>query len=633
MKKIFLCLLLLGPGLFSVAQTSFNKLLGGNNEDNAQSIQQTTDGGYIIAGWSYTSNNGDLNGLANNGSADAYIVKLNPAGAVEWQKLFGGTDEDKAITIKQTQDGVYVVAGFSFSSNTGTLTGTTSNGNADYWVFKLDANGNLLWQKLYGGTGFDVAVSLCPTSDGGCVVAGTIQSITGSGTFSGLDTYSVPSAWLLKLDGSGNIQWQKIAGGDGRDWAMCVQQTTDGGYIMAGYTDSHNNYGTLTGVTPHGNYDYWLLKLDNAGNTLWQALYGGPGDDQARSVQQTADGGYIVTGASSSSYYGTLNGLTSNGANDYWTLKLNSTGGIEWQKLLGGTADEYSFSVQQTTNGGYLIAGYSASSNTGTLTGLTSHGGNDYWIVQLGANGNLLWQRLLGGSSSDIPYSITQTSDGSYAIAGISLSSNSGSLAGVTNHGGFFDWWISKNSLSNSVLPVSLTGFGVQCVPDKSVRISWSTSQELNSAYFEVQKSSDGVDWTTVGRVNGYGNSGSPKNYQATDFQGGPAQYRLKQVDRNGDVAYSNVVQSACETSNNEPVLYPTPANNNITLAVISPMAETVTFEVFNTNGTLVMRVPAKVQKGTNNIALDVHSLAAGQYVILGRSTATHLKKVFSVIR
>ena len=235
------------------------------------------------------------------------------------------------------------------------------------------------------------------------------------------------------------IEWQKSIGGSTVEEAKSIEQTTDGGYIVAGYTTSNN--GDVTGN--HGNSDYWVVKLSATGTIQWQKTLGGTADDYAQSIQQATDGGYIIAG-----YTNSNNGnVTGNHGNyDYWVVKLSAVGTIEWQKTLGGTQNEYAYSIQQTRDGGYIVAGYAASID-GDVTGV--QGGFDYWVVKLNSTGTIEWQKTAGGSSADIAFSIRETSDGGYIIVGVTLS-NDGDVSGY--HGGFgYDSWIVKLSGTGNI--------------------------------------------------------------------------------------------------------------------------------------------------------------------------------------
>jgi hypothetical protein len=248
---VFFGIMLVTVSLICIAETApeiiWQKILGGSSDDYAFSIQQTPDGGYIVAGYT-ESNDGDVKGNHENG--DFWIVKLDKDGNIEWQKTLGGSNWDWAFSVQQTPDGGYIVAGFTWS-NDGDVSG--NHGSLDAWIVKLDKDGNIEWQKTLGGSGNDWATSVQQTTDGGYIVAGGTYSTDGviRGNHGSLD------AWVVKLDGNGNMQWQKALGGSGSDSAWSVQQTTDGGYIVAGFTKS--NDGDVTGN--HGSADFWVVKL------------------------------------------------------------------------------------------------------------------------------------------------------------------------------------------------------------------------------------------------------------------------------------------------------------------------------------------------------------------------------------
>jgi uncharacterized delta-60 repeat protein len=326
------------------------KSYGGANDDSAPSIQQTSDGGYIVAG--YTRSFGA-------GYVDFWVLKLNSDGAVSWQKRYGSASWDYASLIQQTSDGEYIVAGYTQSFGAG---------GWDFWVLELNSEGTVAWQKTYGGASHDLAYSIQQTTDGGYIVAGA-----GYGDL-----------WVLKLKTKGSVAWQKAYSGSGSGCANSIQQTSDGGYIVAGV-----GYGALC-----------VLKLNTEGGVSWQKTYGGLDLDYATSIHQTSDGGYIVAGITSS--FGA-------GGSDFWVLKLNTDGTVSWQKTYGGAKNEWAHSIQQTSDGGYIVAG---------LTGSFGAGSGDFWVLKLNSDGTVSWQKTYGGASGDAAYSIQQTSDGGYIVAG-----------------------------------------------------------------------------------------------------------------------------------------------------------------------------------------------------------------------
>jgi uncharacterized delta-60 repeat protein len=327
----------------------------------AHSLQQTSDGGFIVAGETYSF------GAVNS---DEWVFKLDANGSIQWQKAYGGIGYDMARSIQQTSDGGYIVAGETSSFG----------GNTEVWILKLDGNGTIQWQNRYGGSEDDAAHSIQQTSDGGYIVAGETTSFGAGGA----------DAFVFKLKSNGSMDWQKSYGGTNDDRARSIQQTSDGGFIVAGETNSF----------AAGGSDIWVWKLDATGAVVWQKTYGRVNDDAAYSVQQTSDGGYILAG-----------GTTPAGSslNDVFLLKLDASGGVVWQKTYGGVNDDAAYSVQQASDGGYIIAG--KTSSFGNLFG-------DIWILKVNANGEIDWQKAYGGNGSNSANFIRQISDGRYIVAG-----------------------------------------------------------------------------------------------------------------------------------------------------------------------------------------------------------------------
>jgi hypothetical protein len=270
----------------------------------------------------------------------------------------GGTLEEYGRGVQQTSDGGYIVISGEAFSNDGNVSGHHgSSAYSDIWVVKLSSTGVIQWQKSLGGTMQERGFAIQQTSDGGYVVAGETYSIDGD--VSG--KHGLNDFWVVKLSSSGTIEWQKCYGGNGDDWANAIQQTSDGGYIVAGKSGSAD--GDVTGH--HGYNDYWVVKTDGSGNIQWQKSLGGIDDDYANSVSQTPDGGYIVAGDAQSTS-GDITGH--HGHTDCWVVKLDANGALQWQKSLGGTGYDYGFSVKPTVNGGYIVTGFT-DSNNGDVTG------------------------------------------------------------------------------------------------------------------------------------------------------------------------------------------------------------------------------------------------------------------------
>lgn len=447
--KNFLLIFLVISCLFCnpvLAQTApsieWAKCLGGYSEETAYCVQQVSSGGYIVAAYAL-SNDGDVSG--NNSlpyTGDFWIVKLDDNGNIEWQECLGGTYNEGATSIKETPDGGFIVAGFA-SSNDGDVSGNHSSTYFDdYWVIKIDNTGNLLWQKCFGGSNYELPADIQLTIDRGFIVAGFSQSNDGDVT-GHHGANSETDYWITRLDSTGDLLWQKSLGGTANDFAYSIQQTTDSGFIVAGYSNS--NDGDVTGN--HGGWDYWIVKLNSSGNLVWEKSLGGTMDEGGvtylipNSIQQTSDGGFIVAGFTHSND-GDVTGNHGNG--DAWIVKLDSNGNILWQKALGGSNGDGAYSVQQTIDGGFIIAGMTTSNNYDVSGNHQPLVNGDYWIVKLDSIGNLIWQKCLGGSQSEWPFYVRQTTDGGFVLAGYSNSTD-GDVTGL--HVSIFtDGWIVKLS-------------------------------------------------------------------------------------------------------------------------------------------------------------------------------------------
>lgn len=469
-KPISIAVTLLSTIIYAQPNLAWQKLLGGSNSDLAMCIVEAHDGGYITAGRSY-SNDVDVSG--NHGFFDLWIVKTDVSGNVLWQKSIGGSQDDNARTIKRTADGGYIIGGETASID-GDAVGT-SFGSDDYWLVKITGDGLIQWQKRYGGFNSDTLNEVAPTLDGGYIMAGT--SAYGQGM---VTSYLGGSdAWIVKVSGNGTYQWQKTIGGSNVDVATGILALADGSYVLSGFTNSTD--GNVTAL--HGALDAWIVKLNATGNIIWEKTYGGSDVDIANTIKPTADGGYIFAGRTSSNDGQVSGNHSSNPINpsffapDLWVVKINGDGILEWQKCLGSWANEEARSVEATIDGGYIVTGNTDVPNNqeGDVTG--THGGDDIWIAKLSATGQLQWQKAFGGGTTDDAYGVIQTSDGSYVIAGFTDSSEI-----VANHNNSSsDIWIIKLAAE----PLSNTAFepGVFSIfPNPtSTRINISPAVDVNN--------------------------------------------------------------------------------------------------------------------------------------------------------
>lgn len=356
--------------------------IGGDINDALHCVRHTQDGGYILGGWSSSTNSGDKS-EPNFGVFDIWIVKLDSTGAIEWQNAVGGDSEDKLRVLEPTPDGGYICGGYSKSG----ISEDKSEGNygdLDYWVFKLNSLGQIEWDHTIGGDAEDVLRAISPTKDGGYIVGGYSRSgVSGDKTAPSIGDYDY---WIVKLDAAGAIEWQRTIGGTDEDKCRALKQTFDGGYICGGA--SFSGISGDKNEASQGQHDVWLVKLDATGDIEWQNSLGGTGDDILYALHQTSDSGYIFGGYSRSGISPDKS-EPSQGNYDFWAVKLNAAGEKMWDKTIGGSGDDEMYDITPTSDGGYICAGFSNSNISGNKTE-NSKGGYDYWVVKL-ACAQVLW--------------------------------------------------------------------------------------------------------------------------------------------------------------------------------------------------------------------------------------------------
>jgi len=412
---------------FSQPVVDWSENYGGFQPDVVNEIEQTPDGGFIIVGWT-GSIDGDVSG--NNGGSDAWIVKIDQQGTIEWEKNYGGSDNDGASAVKLTADGGFIVVGNS-RSNDGDV--GANNGLLDSWVIKLDNEGNLEWSQNYGGSGNDSAVDVVEADSGYTVLSYSHSTDGDVGENNGLRDF-----WIIKLSDLGIIEWEHAYGGSTFETPSSIEIDTNGGYMIAGFSGSADGD---VGAN-NGSNDTWLVKLDNLGNLQWENNYGGSDNDVSYHMEQTSDGGYVLAGRSKSND-GDSPG--NNGEHDCWIFKLSATGMLEWTKSYGGSQDDEALSIKETPDGKYLVAGVSLS-NDGDVGG--NFGAEDSWILKLGSTGDLEWERNYGGSGLDEAMDIEVITNDDFLIANRTESSDGDVEA---NYGNADIWLLSITSDPNSI--------------------------------------------------------------------------------------------------------------------------------------------------------------------------------------
>jgi len=443
MKKVFTILILalaFNSALSQAPSIVWQCSLGSGDDDEAFSIKQTSDGGFIVGGYAGPSS-GNVTG--NHGETDFWITKLDQAGNLIWQKSIGGSLSEYDAEIFPTNDGGYIMSGYTFS-NDGDISGLHSLYYYDYWVAKLDSAANIIWQKCLGGPDMDRVNNLIQVSDGGYILAGETFSFGGDVTDNHAPCNGCSfDVWLVRIDSMGNVLWKKCYGGISHELCYSICETPDHGFAFIG--DASFDDGDVSGV--HGLNDVWVVKISSGGAIEWQKCYGGSSNDGGAEIKTTGDGGYLIAGGSHSNDGDATNNF---GDQDAWLIKIDSVGNIIWQKNYGGSSFDLASSIEVLQNGGIIMLGVTMSNDI-DVSG--NHGNIDYWLTGIDNLGNLQWQKCIGGSGNEFhfaaPTSIL-TVDSEIVFCGTS-DSWSGDITG--NHG-FLDYCIFK--LSSSVTNISL---------------------------------------------------------------------------------------------------------------------------------------------------------------------------------
>ncbi|MBU1983101.1 T9SS type A sorting domain-containing protein [bacterium] len=643
--------------------TLWTHTYGGSWYDEAHSVQQTTDGGYIVAGCTEPLGEGEV---------DFYLVKTDSQGDTLWTHTYGGSNSEEAYSIRQTADGGYAVAGWTTSFGAG---------DYDFYLVKTNGQGDTLWTRTYGGSSYDIARSIQPTTDGGYILAGYTASF-------GAGTPSSPNFQVVKTNGQGDTLWTRTYGGSDYDMAYSIQQTTDGGYIVAGSTRS------VGGIY----LDFYLVKTDSQGDTLWTRTYGGSRYDEAYSVQQTDDGGYIMAGWTDS--FGAY-------SQDFYLVKTDSEGNTQWTRIYGGSDSEEAYSVQQAFDGGYIVAGYTASFGAGV---------RDFYLVKTNSQGDTLWTRTYGGNGYDVARSTSPTDDGGYVVAGsiyyldsyttdfylvktepeypnvgyVTLISPGppdwdyrlnwisgaisqfkftdfcpGTVGSVTGPAGSHwtainypdsivftslipltsgildtftlshPWcsdvvtWIVGDSSGevDGPLPVELISFDA-VASAQGIRVSFSTASETNNDRFEILRGERAEgEFIRIAVLPSQGNSATEQGYEYTDTDVNPGQtywYYLADVDLNGSRAeHREMMVSATALdlvavpSSYSLSVYPNPFNPSTTISFSLLEAGAVRVAVYDVGGRWIQTlVDEKRSAGNHRVTFDARELPSGVYFV-----------------
>jgi hypothetical protein len=451
MKKIFLCSIGLFLSFSLLAQApdiTWQKLLGGSASDIAHDIQATPDGGYIIAGYS-DSQDGDVSGT--KGDYDFWIIKMDVEGNVEWKKTYGGSDWDWPYAIKPTDDGGYIAAGLTYSDD-GDVSGF--NGFRDGWVIKLNASGDMEWQRCLGGSGADAAQDVWETDDGYLIVG--FDGGTNDGDLQGMACDN--DFWIVKLDLNGGIVWQQCYGGSDTDLPRKIVPFGNTGYLIAGYAESDD--GDVAGQ--NGFRDFWLIQIDLAGNLVWQKALGGSSWDDAYDLLFSSEENLIILAGETYSDDGDVS--MNHGDMDYWVVFLDASGNILLEKTYGGSLEDKATSILQLSSSEFIISGAAVSTDGDVESAI---GNGDFWIIKVTTNGDIIWNKSLGGSAYEEPIgSVFATNDNGILLAGRSKS-NDGDVSGA--HGDNDLWVVKLGGTSTAVNTLSAATDIIEIFPNPAI--------------------------------------------------------------------------------------------------------------------------------------------------------------------
>lgn len=404
------------------------------------------------------------------------------APGIEWEFNIGGLGWDECRSIAETSDGGFICGGFSESDVSGNKL-APSYGQYDFYLVKLDIFGNLAWEKSYGGSLRDQLYRAESTTDGGFILGGWSESLTDGNKTA--PNYGERDCWIIKTDSVGNIEWQTTVGGDQDDYIFTLHQLSDGGYVFGGFSNSGIS-GNKTEANL-GGFDFFVFKLDADGNLVWQNTIGGSGEDRLHAIIELNEGGFICGGTSESTDFDHASPIL--GIEDYWVLKLDADGNIIWERSYGGNDVDELFDIQEDDAGNYILAGFTISDMSGDVTEPII-GMQDGWAVKLDTDGNIIWQNTIGGDMGDRLECAYVMSDGNYFMGSGSFSPVSGDQI---EESWDWDYWLKKldKSTGEIIWQTNLGGFDVD-LPRTIIQTS-----DNSFAICGESKSGVGIEKTT----------------------------------------------------------------------------------------------------------------------------------------
>lgn len=414
----------------------WDKTFGGSGIEEMTTMIATSDGGYLLGGSSKSSISGDKS-ESNKGDFDYWVIKVSSSGQKQWDRTFGGVYEDKLSGLIQTSDGGYLLSGQSSSPSGGDKT-ENSRGGLDYWIVKINANGQKQWDKTYGGNNTEYHGKAIATSDGGFLIIGHSASVISNEKSE--NNKGDWDWWIVKTNSTGQKQWDKTFGGFGEDYIDVSVQTPDGGYLLGG--NSNSNISGDKSENSRGSFDFWVVKINANGQKQWDKTYGGNDRDILKSVHRNADGSFLIGGYSHSNISGEKSENPRGGqAPDFWLININPNGQKQWDKIYGGSNSEGIYGITNLADGDVFLVGDSFS-GTSSDKSENSFGDWDFWTLKVKANGQKVWDKAFGGSARDQPKAVVVGADGGVLVGGESTSNKSGEKS--ENNRGESDFWVVK---------------------------------------------------------------------------------------------------------------------------------------------------------------------------------------------
>ena len=429
----------------------WDRTYGGEGFELFNTVAPAWDGGFFLGGASNSDAGFDKSEDARGGGEDfekldCWLVRVDALGSKVWDKTYGGNKADGITAIVPTPDGG-VLLGCSSDSDASFDKSEDARGGADYWLLRLDANGNKLWDKIYGGENGDELTSIVATPDGGFLLGG--YSNSEAGFEKSQDARGERDYWIVRIDAQGNQLWDKTYGGADQDKLYAMLALTDGGFLLGGNSSSDAGFDKSEDVRGDAGWqgDYWLVRIDAEGNKLWDKTYGGNDDDELNALVATEDGGFLL-GGNSSSDAGFEKSEDGHMSEDYWVVRVDADGNKLWDKIYGGDGQDWFFDMVATEDGGFLLGGGSDSGKSFERSEL-SRGAYDYWLVRIDAQGRQLWDKAYGSWRDEELASIAAAADGDFVLGGYSYS-NSGPEKSEDSKGEN-DYWLVKIADSTTI--------------------------------------------------------------------------------------------------------------------------------------------------------------------------------------